>query len=135
MAGRSVQDQRFRQAFRHSSRPRHRHCGSCALIVDVGFRGAGANSSFLQPFEVVSTKADAEKSSLTLQVKQDKQDYKYGDFFSFRGGVDADVQGPIVFVGYGISSPSQNYDDYSGVDVKGKLVLVAGGSPEGFGSR
>lgn len=30
----------------------------------------------------------------------------------------------IVFVGYGITAPEYNYDDYAGVDVKGKIVLV-----------
>src|SRR5437016_4829932 len=96
-----------------------------------GFHGAGPNGDFLQFFDVASTKADLARTTLALTINGQTSNYKYGDFFSFRGGVDADVQGPIVFVGYGISSPSQNYDDYSGVDVKGKLVLVAGGSPEG----
>ena len=80
---------------------------------------------------MASIKTDLARTALSLAINGQTSNYKYGDFFSFRGGVDADVQGPIVFVGYGISSPSQNYDDYSGVDVKGKLVLVAGGSPEG----
>lgn len=97
-----------------------------------GFHGAGPNGDFLQPFDVASTKADAAKSTLSLTVNGQSSNYKYGDFFSLRGSVDADLQGPIVFVGYGISSPSQKYDDYAGLDVKGKIVLAVGGSPEGL---
>ncbi len=93
-----------------------------------GFHGAGANGSFLQPFEVNSIKTDTDKSSLNLQVKQDKQDYKYGDFLTFGSGAGS-AEGPIVFVGYGISSPSQKHDDYANLDVKGKIVLVVGGAP------
>ncbi len=36
-----------------------------------------------------------------------------------------------MFVGAGISSPSQQHDDYSGLDVKGKIVLIAPGTPAG----
>ncbi|MHB1327881.1 MAG: M28 family metallopeptidase [Gemmatimonadales bacterium] len=37
--------------------------------------------------------------------------------------------GPIVFVGYGVSAPEFQYDDYAGVDVKGKVVAVLFGAP------
>lgn len=36
----------------------------------------------------------------------------------------------IVFAGYGISSPADNYDDYAGIDVKNALVIVLRGAPE-----
>ena len=93
-----------------------------------GFRGAGANGSFLQSFDVVSTKTDTEKSSLTLQTKSEKLDYRYGDFLTFNSGAGA-VEGPIVFVGYGISSASQEHDDYANLDVKGKIVLRVSAMP------
>lgn len=37
---------------------------------------------------------------------------------------DAQFDAPVVFAGYGISSTDQKYDDYAGIDVKGKVVLV-----------
>ncbi|MGA1435582.1 MAG: hypothetical protein ACO34C_08810, partial [Candidatus Kapaibacteriota bacterium] len=37
---------------------------------------------------------------------------------------------PIVFAGYGISSPSDKYDDYAGIDVKDAIVIVMRGAPE-----
>jgi Zn-dependent M28 family amino/carboxypeptidase len=36
----------------------------------------------------------------------------------------ADIDAPIVFVGYGITAPEYNWDDYKGVDLKGKVVLL-----------
>jgi aminopeptidase YwaD len=39
------------------------------------------------------------------------------------------VTGPVVFVGYGIRAPQANHDDFAGVDVKGKVVLMWAGSP------
>ncbi|HEY0245775.1 MAG TPA: M28 family peptidase, partial [Mucilaginibacter sp.] len=44
------------------------------------------------------------------------------------------VTAPLVFVGYGASEPKLGYDDYAGVDVKGKIVVVVSGSPERFSS-
>jgi Zn-dependent M28 family amino/carboxypeptidase len=37
---------------------------------------------------------------------------------------------PLVFAGYGISSNESNYDDYAGLDVKDKVVLVFAGTPD-----
>ncbi|HVT87634.1 MAG TPA: M20/M25/M40 family metallo-hydrolase [Tepidisphaeraceae bacterium] len=37
---------------------------------------------------------------------------------------ETEFAGPVVFAGYGISSDEHHYDDYSGIDVKGKAVLV-----------
>jgi hypothetical protein len=34
------------------------------------------------------------------------------------------ISGPIVFVGYGVTAPEFQYDDYAGVDAKGKIVAV-----------
>ena len=36
----------------------------------------------------------------------------------------ADIDAPIVFVGYGITAPEYNWDDYKGVDLKGKVALL-----------
>jgi Zn-dependent M28 family amino/carboxypeptidase len=38
---------------------------------------------------------------------------------------------PIVFAGYGITAPERNWDDYGDIDVRGKVVVVVGGEPEG----
>jgi hypothetical protein len=47
------------------------------------------------------------------------------DWLPFGFSDDGEVQGEIVFAGYGITAPDLHYDDYDGVDVKGKVVLVA----------
>ncbi len=38
---------------------------------------------------------------------------------------------PLVFVGHGITAPERNWDDYGDIDVRGKVVIVVGGEPEG----
>jgi hypothetical protein len=39
------------------------------------------------------------------------------------------ITAEVVYVGYGITAPELNYDDYAGVDVKGKIVLMEPESP------
>jgi Tol biopolymer transport system component len=41
-----------------------------------------------------------------------------------------DVKGAVVFAGYGISAPTIGYDDFAGVDVKGKVVLMLRYEPQ-----
>ena len=48
-------------------------------------------------------------------------------FFTDGGAATAEV----VFAGWGISAPELNYDDYAGIDVKGKFVLCFRGTPDG----
>jgi hypothetical protein len=44
------------------------------------------------------------------------------------------VDAPLVFAGYGISAPELGYDDYQGLDVQGKVVVVVRGAPRSFPS-
>jgi Zn-dependent M28 family amino/carboxypeptidase len=41
----------------------------------------------------------------------------------------SEIDAPIVFVGYGISAPEYNWDDYKGLDVKGKVLLMLVNEP------
>jgi Zn-dependent M28 family amino/carboxypeptidase len=42
---------------------------------------------------------------------------------------EADINADIVYVGYGIEAPEYNWDDYKGVDVKGKVLLMLVNEP------
>lgn len=52
------------------------------------------------------------------------------DYLPIFDSPSADIQGRIVFVGYGIVDPSQGLDDYAGVDVTNCIVLFLRGKPE-----
>jgi len=42
-----------------------------------------------------------------------------------------DVAAPLVFVGFGIDAPAQGFNDYAGLDVRGKIVVALTGIPKG----
>lgn len=51
----------------------------------------------------------------------------------FNGGTGADIPGvidaPVVFAGYGLSAPDLGYDDFSGINVSDKIVIISTGKP------
>jgi hypothetical protein len=51
------------------------------------------------------------------------------DYYPGANSARGKVKGDIVFVGFGISAPELGYDDYEGIDVKGKLVMFTSGTP------
>jgi ketosteroid isomerase-like protein len=54
-----------------------------------------------------------------------QNNYTLGEDFLLRGFTgQGRVSAPVVFCGYGLSAPEKGYDDYAGVDVSGKIVLV-----------
>jgi hypothetical protein len=53
------------------------------------------------------------------------------DFVPLAVSADGTVEGELVFAGYGITAPDLQYDDYAGLDVRGKVVLVLAGEPLG----
>jgi hypothetical protein len=97
-----------------------------------GFRGAGDHGDFLQHFTVISSKPDPQQTSLSITAQGNTENYGFGDFYP--AGSSGKAEGQIVFVGMGISSRSQNHDDYANLDVKGKIVLIASGTPAGVDS-
>ncbi|MCE9557247.1 MAG: M20/M25/M40 family metallo-hydrolase [Planctomycetes bacterium] len=52
------------------------------------------------------------------------------DFTPLTAGGSAKFDLPLVFVGYGITAPDAHYDDYAGLDVKGKAVVVIRHQPQ-----
>ena len=56
------------------------------------------------------------------------------DYLPVFDSPSADLQGQVVFVGYGIVDPAQGIDDYAGVDVKNCIVLFLRGKPDHYPS-
>lgn len=89
------------------------------------------DGKFLQSFPFISGLELGNKNSLSLEINGNKLSLELEQNFitaPFSG--TKKVEGQIVFTGYGISAPKLNYDDYAGIDVKDKIVLVMRYNPE-----
>jgi hypothetical protein len=99
-------------------------------LESYGYRGAARDGTFFQRVPLSYRNVNLDKSRLTLDVKGARQQFKYADDFASETPANADVSGGLVFVGYGISAPKVNRDDYQGVDVKGKIAVALGNLPD-----
>src|SRR5579859_3904834 len=93
------------------------------------------------PLEKAVTDATASSFTLTINGKEhrltDAKDYILSSWFASPAGKDkaeGDVSAPVVFVGFGVTAPDQKYDDYAGIDAKGKIVARIYGAPSSFPS-
>jgi len=106
-----------------------------AYVVDQlkkdGLQPAG-NKGYYQPVKLISRQIDESASSMELVRDSNTQFVKVGEdaMFSTRVDLAPETDAPLVFVGYGLNVPEKNYDDYAGVNVKGKVAVIFSGSPE-----
>jgi Peptidase family M28/PA domain len=86
--------------------------------------------SYLQAVELIEYRPDIHGMSLNLKRGGSEQRYEYVKDFLGTYPLETTVSAPVVFAGYGITAPEFNYDDYQGLDVKGKIVLVFDHEPQ-----
>lgn len=115
---------------RETGSPGHR---KAADYVAGEFRKAGlqpcGDNGYLQSVRLVSRTVAEHVSELELT-------YKDGTLRPLTLGADAilstatrKVNAPVVFVGYGLTVPEFGYDDFAGLDVRGKVLMTISGSP------
>jgi len=98
-----------------------------------GLQPAGDNGTYFQkvPLYAVHTIEDQTKFSFVPQSGTPIE-LTYGSDYVTKdqtGAASADIDAPIVFVGYGIDAPEYHWNDFAGVDVKGKVLLVIVNQP------
>ncbi len=107
---------------------------AAAYIVEQlkadGLQPAGSNG-FYQPVKLVSRQIDESGSSLALVRDGKDEPLILGQdaMFSTRVDLAPEVDAPLVFAGYGLRVPEKDYDDFAGLDLKGKVAVIISGSP------
>jgi hypothetical protein len=97
----------------------------------AGLKPGGKDGSYFQPFQIAANLLE-EPAHLALSGPQGQTiTFKQGEHFWPMGLASAgkDSAAPLVFAGYGISSERAAYDDYAGLDVADKVVVVVRGAP------
>jgi len=107
-----------------------------------GLKPGGDNGTYLQQINFVGMNAIPEKTTMSIIPPKRPEgqigimlysyDLKYGDDYTVSNRTltpVVDIDAPIVFVGYGVDAPEFNWNDYAGIDVKGKVILCIVGDP------
>jgi len=92
-----------------------------------GLKPAGDDGTFLQMIELERRKIDPEASF--VQVGDTRFDFGSGFLASTVAGAGS---GEVVYAGHGWVIPGKSIDAYEGLDVRGKVVVIGGGLPEGL---
>jgi Peptidase family M28 len=103
----------------------------------AGLTPAGDNNTFFQNFPMADAHIDRERTRLAAHVVSKTggnldRDYAIGPDFTLprQGNVDVTVSAPLVFAGYGITASEYDYDDFKGVDVSGKVIMILAHEPQ-----
>jgi hypothetical protein len=94
-----------------------------------GISPAGENGTWFQWFEVPYTMIYPE-CGVTLHIPAANKGeilkpYKYvSEFMPGSTSGSGEITAGVVYAGYGVTAPELGYDDYAGIDVKGKIILL-----------
>ena len=98
----------------------------------IGLQPANGDSYF-QPVREISTITTLKGGKLSVKAPKGKVDLKSGEDFvvwTHRNAAKINVPtSEFVFVGFGINAPEYNWDDFDGIDVKGKIILAMVNDP------
>jgi len=108
-----------------------------AQFEEMGLRPAGERGGYFQ--NVRLRRIETPKGGCRLVEKRDRKvrPLVFNKDFVSEGSelvAESSVEAPVVFVGYGVTAPEFHYDDYAGIDVRGKIVVLLTGAPVAFPS-
>jgi hypothetical protein len=100
---------------------------------ELGLQQAGTQG-YLQPVEFETRRLVEEASSLELERGGASIQFELGKQATLgRAGESGQtVEAEMVFAGYGMTIPERDYDDFAGLDVRGKVVVTLAGAPAGI---
>ena len=98
-----------------------------------GLQPAPGQNSYLQAFEVTTSARLGRNNRFEFVSGGETQTLQVSkEFVPFNFSSSGKASASVVFAGYGITAPEYNYDDYKGIDAKGKFVLVLAHEPQEY---
>ena len=99
----------------------------------IGLKPGAPDGGWLQKFDIVGVNAHVPEKISFQHGKQQLELANLSDFIAASGVQTPEAKvdnAEIVFVGYGMVAPEYRWDDFKGVDLKGKILLVMNNDPE-----
>ena len=109
-----------------------------AQFAQLGVKPAGLDGTYFHAVDLLEAAQTGRKPTFTLRTPRRSQVLEQGGAIVIRGpltGGPLRVTAPLVFAGYGMKDEAVGYDDYAGLDVRGKIVVVLRGYPTGMDSE
>jgi Zn-dependent M28 family amino/carboxypeptidase len=102
-------------------------------LESLGLAPGGPDGSWQQSFDIVGIDA-AMPATWSFSAGGKSVEWKRSDDYIAASGVQAEKaelkDAEVVFVGYGIQAPEYRWDDFKGMDLKGKVLVMLNNDPE-----
>lgn len=101
-------------------------------MAAMGLKPANGDS-FRQTVKIAGVKTRALESSLKFTGGKERVALAFGDEIVFASGSakpDVAFDAPLVFAGYGVTAPEEGWDDYKGLDCRGKVLVMLVNDPQ-----
>ena len=98
----------------------------------MGLTPAGDAGTYLQTVPLRSARPDELNTALSVSRNGKAETLVFRKDFLTIGDParkETSVEASVVYVGFGVTAPEQNYDDYKGIDVRGKIVALVFEAP------
>ncbi len=103
-----------------------------ARLEEYGFEPGGPDGTWEQPMEIVGLTARMPET-WTFEGPSGTESFRWWDEYIASSGEQSERasidNAEVVFVGYGIDAPEERWDDYKGVDLAGKVLLMLNNDP------
>ena len=99
----------------------------------LGLQPAGDNGTYFQRVPLRCMRVDETRTALAFTRAGREEILTFRQDYTVRGNPvrpETSVEAPVVFVGYGVTAPEQGYDNYKGIDARGKIVALLFGAPK-----
>ncbi len=103
-----------------------------ARLEGMGLEPAGEDGTFFQRVPLIGAETRTESARVQMSAGGQSFDLPFLDSFvgsDLTFAETTDVSGELLFVGYGIDAPEQGWDDYAGLDVRGRILLMLVNDP------
>ena len=113
-----------------------------SYFAEFGLEPGGDRGTFIQEYPNPSVEIEY-GSSMSIfipvnsvakgnkkEVVYVEKEYPWADgWFAGNYSGNGDIKAEVIYAGFGVSAPELGYDDYAGIDVRGKIVLIEGETP------
>jgi len=102
-------------------------------LEGMGYQPAFANGAWQQPFDIVGIKGQFPKN-WSFQGRNERVDLAWREDYIARSGLQSESvsvdDAELVFVGYGIQAPEFRWDDFKGMNLAGKILVMMNNDPD-----
>ena len=104
-------------------------------LIRLGLKPVPATGDYFQKLPLFSTRIDKSNSFLRIMNQEGQLVYSTDSVISIMPPAKTmEVSGNVVFAGYGYENKNTGYNDFEGIDIKGKIVMIMTRNPEAVAS-